>query len=199
VTPARAERVAGANRVARLWRLFAAVALLVLVAAPAVAGAAMRSWSSPIAVDTTGDQVQVAGVACSSVSQCTAIDGLGREATFDPGSPGAAVPVQIDSGQYLQAIACPSDRQCTAVDANGAELTFDPTAPGKPTPMPIDGGAVSIACPSASQCTAVEPDGREVTFDPTAPGTPTASPTGLGLAVGVACPSANQCTAVDLA
>jgi hypothetical protein len=154
------------------------------------------------------------GVACPSVSQCTAVDSVGHEVTFNPTVPGTPTPTPIDGSERLQDLACPSVSQCTAVDGAGREMTFNPTAPGTPSPTPIDGSGhlVAVACPSVSQCTAVdstERADRELTFDPNAPGTLTPHMVGgaypfcgmnchtNGYVTGVACPSVKQCTAVD--
>ena len=47
-------------------------------------------------------------VACPSTHECVTVDQNGGEVTFDPASPAAAVPVEIDSGQSLDSVACPS-------------------------------------------------------------------------------------------
>lgn len=175
---------------------------------------------SALAAVFMGSAVSVSAhplLACPSVSQCTAVDGNGREVTFNPTAPSTPTPAAIDGTESLSAVACPSVSQCAAVDGNGREVTFDPAAPESPTPTMIDGASRlwSAACPSVSQCTAVDGDGREVTFDPAAPGIPTpttidsSEPVAVpcssapqlqcvyhGL-VAAACPSAFQCTAVD--
>ena len=65
------------------------------------------------------------GVACPSVSQCTAVDSLGREFTFDPAAPGKPTSTTIASSE-LFAVACPSVTQCTAVEmrARKSRLTL---------------------------------------------------------------------------
>ncbi len=91
--------------------------------------------------------------------QCTAVDSVGEEVTFDPTSATPnSTPHTIDSGRSLFGVACPSMTQCTAVDTNGGEVTFDPTSPTpNSTPHTIDSGRslFGVACPSATQCTAV--------------------------------------------
>jgi hypothetical protein len=143
----------------------------------------------------------LSGLACPSVSQCTAVDRGGREVTFDPRAPGTPTAVTVDQ-PYLVSIQpggslppqqaytsvagvdCPSVAQCTVVDSGGREVTFDPTAPGTPTADTVDptynvGGTVgstwvtAVACAAVWQCTAVDSIGNEVTFDPSAPGKPT--------------------------
>src|SRR5207237_836739 len=86
--------------------------------------------ASPTPIDPAG---YLYGVACPSTSQCTAVDGYGREVTFDPNNPGRATPTTIDGPYALYAVACPSTSQCTAVDAQGGAVTFDPKKPGSPT------------------------------------------------------------------
>jgi hypothetical protein len=152
---------------------------------------------TPITIDSDSG---VFGVACPSITQCTAVDGNGQEVTFDPSSPGTPTPITIDSG-VLHSVACPSSTQCTAVDYyNGWEVTFDPSSPGTPTPITIDSGnyLTSVACPSITQCTAVDGNGSEVTFDPSSPGTPTPITIDSGnYLYALACVSSTQCTAVD--
>ncbi len=184
----------------RLARYVAFTAALLLFVALPQAASASLSWSGPITIDITN----LSGVACPSISQCTAVGSGGRQVTFDPTSPGTPTPTTIDSTN-LSGVACPSISQCTAIDTavggDGQQVTFDPAAPGTPTPTTIDSssgyGLSGVACPSVSQCTAVGYDGREVTFDPTSPGTPTPTTIDSTNLDGVACPSTSQCTAVD--
>jgi hypothetical protein len=134
-------------------------------------------------------------LACASVSQCTVVDGKGRESTFNPSAPGNPVPIKL-STYILLGVTCPTASQCTAVDDDGQEVTFNPTAPGNPVSIGIGGGDLgAVACPTASQCTAVDPGAQEVTFNPMAPGSATS--TTIDGAEALACPSASQCTAVD--
>jgi hypothetical protein len=181
------------------------------LAVPAIASAASRSWSGPVA---TGNLVSwqyqaLSAIACPSADQCTGVDSLGRETTFDPSDPGTPRPVAVDPGRELVAIDCPSLGQCTALSDSGDEVTFDPSAPGSPTravidtravddASPYDGGVLhNLDCPTASQCTAVDGDGYEITFNPMAPGAATGvdinGGTGLG---GIACSSKTECIAV---
>ena len=157
--------------------------------------------TAPTTIDDNGGTMKA--VACPSTSQCTAVDYVGNEVTFDPNSPGTPTTTTIGTA-ILQGVACPSTSQCTAVYATrnggGNEVTFDPNSPGTPTPTTIDAVTFldAVACPSTSQCTAVDEDGNQVTFDPTSPGTVT--PTTIDAVTGldaVACPSTSQCTAVD--
>ena len=169
---------------------------LLVLPAPAAAG---LSWSPAIGVDRHAEGIALDAVACASTSQCTAVDGQGREVTFNPGLPESAVAAVV-SNYALVAVACPASTQCTAVDIDGREVTFDPQSPGTPTPVVIDTGHAlyAVACPVAAQCTAVDDIGREVTFDPQSPGTPAraAIESGQGLPA-IACPTTTQCTAVD--
>jgi alpha-galactosidase len=73
-------------------------------------------------------------VACSSGTQCTAVDLSGNAVSFDPtsGTVNSAGVAAIDpSGNGLESVACDSDGgSCTAVDLDGRALTFSP-ATGK--------------------------------------------------------------------
>lgn len=160
-------------------------------------------------------------LACPSVSQCTVVDNVGQQVTFDPAPPAgspAPTPVRIRSGASLPSVACPATDQCSAVDAlftpnftvDGGVITFNPDSPGTPARSKIDEHGLSrVDCPSVRQCTALDTAGRAVTFNPAAPGTPV--PIVLLPRVGappndrpnpanlsdLACPSERQCTAVD--
>lgn len=135
-------------------------------------------------------------LACPSTSQCTVVDGKGREVTFNPTAPGNPVPIKLDIYSLL-GVACASVSQCTAVDA-GDQVTFNPAAPGNPIAIGVlAGGLGAVACPAASQCTALDTGDREVTFNPVAPGAATlATVAGAQWLTSVACPSVSQCTAV---
>ncbi len=181
------------------------------------ARADLFSWSSPIALGITGGSQRVV---CPSAMQCTAVDGAGKEVTFNPSAPASAAPTTVDGSPGLLApdcplqtvpqcsqpfelvgpvpLACPSTSQCTAVDGKGREVTFDPTAPSNPVPIRLGiYSLLGVACASASQCTAVDDGGREVTFNPAAPGNPVAIGVLAGVLGAVACPTTSQCTAVD--
>lgn len=173
---------------------------LALLALPAAAHASL-SWSPAIAVDTHAAGTALDGVACPATSQCTAIDGHGREITFNPQSPAGATGSVVGSSA-LTGIACPGATQCTAVDIQGQQITFNPQSPGAPTPTSIDsaGRLLSVACPLATQCTAVDASGGEVTFDPQSPGTPSViriDPGSTNVLAGVSCPDPTECSAVD--
>src|SRR5690349_5392728 len=76
--------------------LVAALAALMLGAFPLTARASL-SWSAPAAVAQSGAQV-LKGIACPSAAQCTAVDNVGREATFNPASPGTPTMTSVDPG-----------------------------------------------------------------------------------------------------
>jgi len=113
----------------------------------------------PVPVDSYGS---LTGVACPSTSQCTAVDDLGQEVTFDPVAPGSPSSVTIDSGASIAAVTCPSATECTAVDNLGQEVTFSPAAPAGATPDQIPGAdsLTSISCSSTTQCVAVDVTGH---------------------------------------
>jgi hypothetical protein len=151
-------------------------------------------------------------IACPSASQCTTVDYLGREVTFDPTNPGTPVPHVVEVGAYFTAVDCPSTEQCTAVNIAGEAVTFDPTAPALGTPAPLDSSGppphypsdseslTTIACPSTSQCTTLNVAGREITFNPGSPGTPASVPVdGANKLYGLTCVSAHECIGVGQA
>jgi hypothetical protein len=178
------------GRIRSVARSASLVAALALLAFPGVAQAAF-SWSGPIDLGSGGGFHYVA---CPSSKQCTVVQDIGKEATFNPSSPGTPTPVTIDLGNGVFDVACPSTTQCTAVDGHGQEVTFNPISPGTPTPITIDSGTPNvlhgIACPSSSQCTAVDYfNGTELTFNPSSPGTPTPITVDSGGSLtNVACP-----------
>src|SRR5207248_7524728 len=130
-----------------------AAATLLLALAPAIASADSFSWSSPVALDHSGNGQDLNAVACPSTSQCTAVDDTGQVLTFNPGSPGNPVSITVNGAQGLNAIACPSTSQCTAVGGGGVAVTFNPASPGVLAPIAIDGSHKlnGVACPSSTQ------------------------------------------------
>jgi hypothetical protein len=83
---------------------------------------------TPVSLGALGGLI---AVACPSVSQCTAIDDVFEELTFNPSSPGTLTFADISdinstNATYPTTIVCPSVGQCTVVDDSGSELTFDP-------------------------------------------------------------------------
>ena len=92
------------------------------------------------------------GVGCSSVTQCTAVDGDGREVTFDPMAPGSPTPTGIPGAKELLGVDCRSASACVAVDETGDG--FVGNAP--PICQPVQATAaenvaaqVSFSCSSA--------------------------------------------------
>lgn len=199
-----------------------------LIPAWTSAQAASLTWSSPVQIDAHGNAGPLDGdIACPTASQCTAVDGSGREVTFDPGAPSHAAAVQLAAGRSLTSVSCPSVSQCTAVfmpspraaswypsgeitfdPQSGARISFAAVANGLPGPVTRLG---VVSCPSTTQCTAAgpsssSPDSEEVTFDPTDPGTLkeviidsylTAAVAPSGADLALACPSTAECVAVD--
>jgi hypothetical protein len=127
-----------------------------------------NSSSSPTpTVLVTGVGYALDAEACSSTSECTAVDNAGQEVTFNPTAPGTPTPTTIDAGTAMLAVACPSTSQCTAVDSGSHWVTFNPNAAGHPTATVIPNiFPTAVACPSTRQCTLVDEDGDEETFDP---------------------------------
>jgi hypothetical protein len=146
-------------------------------------------------VDYTGEIHQVF---CTSGSQCTGVDNVGNEITFDPGSAGSG-PIPIDPANGLRTVACASSSVCVGGDGEGQIVTFNPNTPNSSIYDGIDNlGFNGVSCPSASQCTAVDGNGYAFTFNPSSPGSPVGQAINAGdYLSSVACPSTNQCTAVD--
>jgi hypothetical protein len=151
----------------------------------------------------------VAGLACPTRSQCTAVMAqktvfchcAGSDAvTFDPARPTArsAPGIKIDTIR-ISGLACAGARECVTVDLGGREVTFNPARPRASSVHSESAGALSaIACPSATQCTAISTAGTAVTFTP-----------GTGALISrrqidsakqltaIACPTVEQCSATD--
>jgi hypothetical protein len=138
-------------------------------------------------IDTFGD-----GIACPSVSQCTAVGsviigphGYAREATFNPAAPGQPNTV-IMGGPKRVAVPC-STLPAAAALPGATQCAIEPS-----------GVFRDVSCPSVRQCTS--PDGGgEVTFDPVTAVVTTDSRF-LGLQEdfeGIACPSLSECVSFD--
>ena len=182
--------------------------LAVIVILGASATAAQASWSPGIPLQfpvlTSNESLNnVNAVACPSITQCTAVDSNGDEATFNPVAPGEPKVAKVDPDVFtgpaqIFALACPTVTQCTIVDEPGRVATFDPQAPALAAPTPLGDGETSlhgIACPSTTQCTAV--GHGAATFNPQSPGSPSLDFNVGGDMRSVACPTTSQCVAVD--
>ncbi len=186
-------------RMTRVGRcLLAVLATGGMLALPAAAHARL-TWSSPTTVDPAGGAT-LHGLACESVSECTAIDQGGRAVTFNPASPGTPTASVLASGAPVNGLACPSPgTECVAVDGGGREVTFDPASPGTPTAVAVEPGQplYAVACPVTTQCAAVGPSGAEVTFSPTSSTTPVPFTLASGSTLyAISCPSNTECVAV---
>jgi hypothetical protein len=150
-------------------------------------------------------------VACPSGRQCTAVDLVGQEVTFDPETPAIVSPVTVDSAAFrgLAGVACPSLHRCTAIGDGSPthegklfphEVTFDPEHPGARRTAPIGPKRSlldAIACPSMDQCTTVDDAGSAVTFNPAAPSHATTTRIERRSPLALACPTQTQCTVLD--
>jgi hypothetical protein len=112
------------------------------------------------------------GVDCPSVTQCTAVGGLGMAMTYDPQTPSQSIRRRkIDAADNdLSTVVCPASNTCIAVhgDDAGEGMEFDPTTLSIQADQVLDltEVPVAIACPSTQQCTAVGNGGAAVTFRP---------------------------------
>jgi hypothetical protein len=113
-------------------------------------------------------------VACPSATQCTAVDGIGQQVTFDPASPGTPTPTPttIDPNSTLTAIACVSADECTAIDATGHETTARATST---TSLACTPSTVKTGTPTT--CTTTVTDTQSNGSTPTGTVSFTASPT----------------------
>jgi hypothetical protein len=179
-------------------RVLGAVVPVVLSFAASGTAHASLKWSGPIAVDSGN---QLADVSCPSHTQCTGVDELGREVTFNPLAGEVLNDTQVDpSGTRLLGVGCPSTRICATIDRHGHTLIFNPLRANSVTEVGEGIGGVaftgSVSCPSVRQCTA-NYEGLLVTFDPTAPtkvalvDLPSSNPR-----VWISCPALHQCIGV---
>jgi hypothetical protein len=186
----------------------ASIAIAALALSPAFAAGATLQFSSPVTLDNDGGSAQLSSVSCPTSTQCTALDGIGQETTFNPQAPGGFAVHQVDAGVALQSIACPVSTECVAIDGAlqgshvGNEVMFNPDSPGSPTPHSIDASPlVGLACPAANQCVGIDNAGNEVSFDPQNLTIPTPVKVKLSSSSSalntLACASISECTVID--
>lgn len=109
-------------------------------------------------------------VSCPSDGQCTGVDILGREVTFDPGAPSGARVAPM-RGTTLDSVDCPTTDECVGLTRTGTAFTFDPRAahPRAGAIQAVDPGAgepTAVSCPALNECVIVDGEGEEVTFNP---------------------------------
>jgi hypothetical protein len=187
------------------------------------------AWSIRMPAAGQGDNSGLAGVSCTSASNCIAV-GFGGNTSGGPlaerwnGTTWSTQPVPLPAGALgggLEGVSCASASACTAAglwqDSPFGELPLAERWDGtswslqKP-PAPAGGQAVLLAgvsCPSATSCTAVgsyQASGVALTLAEAWDGSswsiqPTANPAGADESnlSGVACRSAGACTAVGFA
>jgi hypothetical protein len=147
----------------------------------------------------------LSALACPAGDQCTAVDSLGREVSFDPQTLAATPPVSLDSEQInpLTDISCPAATSCVAVSEGGRLLDFNPGAVAtvgvsNAIVLTGTGGLTSVACTSPTACTAVDTNGQAAQFSLSSMSAPTLKRVDSGTALdALACASATQCTAAD--
>jgi alpha-galactosidase len=170
-----------------------------------------RSSRSPVGgaartspLDAAGDPIpgNLLSVSCPAEDQCTGVDILGQEVTFDPASPSDARVVGMRK-VTLDSVDCLSADECVALTRTGTVFTFDPQAahPGPTEIQSLDPGAgepTAVSCPALNECVIVNGSGEEVTFNPAhlkgEHPTRAAVDAHVYLAA-VSCPSSTQCTA----
>lgn len=169
------------------------------------AGAAAElTWRGPIAHDyAVAGTSHYSAVACPLISQCTAIDELGDEVTFDPRGGAITTAATVDPGaRVVYSLTCPSAMQCTAVDLDGRAVTFNPQSPAKRASRLLAPrrALLAVACPSRFQCTVVDSRGDESTYNPwgarRGPHVWLRAEAGSGI-TGLACPTVTRCVVVD--
>jgi hypothetical protein len=144
-------------------------------------------------------------VSCTVSAECTAVDALGHEYTFDPdprylGNP--AGHLMSGSGGF-SFIACPAVDQCTGISGT-TEITFDQQLPAPPSTQYFSTASITgFGCPLASECVAVGDNNAGVEqgvtdFNPANAEAASTTPidNSLGEPSGLSCPSTTQCTSV---
>jgi alpha-galactosidase len=155
-------------------------------------------------LDAAGDPIpgNLLSVSCPSDDQCTGVDILGQEVTFDPTSPSGATVASM-RGTTLDSVDCLTTDDCVGLTRTGTAFTFDPRAthPRAGAIQAVDPGAgepTAVSCPALNECVVVDGEGEEVTFNPAhlkgEHVTRAAVDANLYLAA-VSCPTTNQCTA----
>jgi hypothetical protein len=181
--------------------------VLISVAAVVLAAIAVPVFASASSSRALGSEARsLYALSCPSTTQCTALDGAGREITFDPTSPPRHVS-RHKALRYSHNLSCPSITFCVAEDGLNPEhgVAFVPTSGrvlNRFTFSEAKAGQVigwkALTCVSAGQCTTVSYEGIELTFDPRTGGTisnATLPHSSEGLS-SVTCPSPTQCTAI---
>jgi hypothetical protein len=123
-------------------------------------------------LDAAGDPIpgNLLSVSCPSDDQCTGVDILGQEVTFDPASPSGAQVVSM-RGTTLDSVDCVTDDECVGLTRTGTAFTFDPRAahPKASAAQAVDPGAgepTAVSCPALNECVTVDGEGEAVTFNP---------------------------------
>jgi hypothetical protein len=159
----------------------------------------VHSWPGLVALDRAGANVFVV-VSCASLRQCTAVNELGHEVTFNPRSPGRTWRHKVDVPGVT--ISCPTTILCVGVSTVHPPhhgLAFHPRSGRVLRVWRISHTGYSVTCASASQCTAVGTGAREDTFNPKTGAIISNDrlvPGGSAAITAVTCPSRRQCSAV---
>jgi hypothetical protein len=108
-----------------------------------------------------GSNYELDAVRCPISARCVAVDTLGNEVTFNPGTGRRSALRAIDPGGSLVGLSCPTVTMCMAVDSAGHEVAGDP-AGGRWVLSTVPGAAAltAVACPSPIECIAVDSVGK---------------------------------------
>jgi len=126
------------------------------------------TWTALAEIDKTGE---LTAVACSSTTNCAAVDNPGYAMTYN-GTKWTS-PERIDANRYRQfGVAGTSESVLTAVACNAAFCmtldnsgrAFKYTSGGWTAAGVLGGGAPEVACSSPAFCVAVDQTGRALTF-----------------------------------
>jgi hypothetical protein len=137
-------------------------------------------WSSPDTLVSglaqTLDQVRLlpglAGVSCSSPTQCVAVSPGGYAYTYDGSA--WSPPLSVDteaarkgSDEGLTAVSCVASSFCMAVDGLGRSLSYDGTSWAPPYIVDSALGLNDVSCASPSFCVALDDLGEAAVFNGT--------------------------------
>jgi alpha-galactosidase len=155
-------------------------------------------------LDAAGDPIpgNLLSVSCPSDDQCTGVDILGQEVTFNPASPSGATVASMRR-TTLDSVDCLATDECVGLTRTGTAFTFDPRAahPKAGAIQAIDPGAsepTAVSCPAFNECVIVDGEGREITFNPahlTGEHVTRALVDADVYLAAVSCPTVSQCTA----
>jgi hypothetical protein len=119
------------------------------------------SWSGALAIGGHGG---LAVATCLTRTFCIALDGNGRELTFN-GRRWSAPGPKIGLVAHAELISCPSRSFCAVIDNSGRALTFNGRAWSEPINLHERLPIGALSCVSRSFCVAADNSGQVITYN----------------------------------